>query len=134
VELSGRLPLAGRDCVVRLGFYRGGLYFVEIGGRFAGDEGESDAATKDFRTRERRKWFDAVAGLLVLKYGPPVTEREEKDHVLKQWSKDGVAIELEALDFAFLVPTRERTVDLMYRDIERWRLASGVNPADTSKL
>ena len=130
VDLAARLPLAGRACVVRLGFYRGRLFLVELSGRFPGPstEGE-DVSTAEYRKKERGTWRKGVVALLQDKYGPPAKSSDDEAN----WQ--GGATTINVRDWGgFLVETRERTVDIEYEDPEAAKLRLGVNPADKSKL
>lgn len=130
VDLASRLPLAGRACVVRLGFYRGRLFYIGISGRFPGPgKGVEDASTAEYRKKEMNAWREGVTGLLRDKYGPPakVSERETS------WQVGPTTI--RAQDWGgFLLDSGEQTVDISYQDPDAVKLRLGVNPADKSKL
>lgn len=69
VRIAPALDLAGRPCMVRLGFYRDTLYSVAILADFPGKAAEADDSVRKQHTIERHAWRDKIADLLQTKYG-----------------------------------------------------------------
>lgn len=135
VTLPGKIAIAGRQCAVRLGFYRGELYVVGIESRFPGVKGEDgDPSLKASRAAERARWFEKVAVLLQEKYGAPAETVEQDAGRSLLWRAKATHIELADWGEFLLPDTGERTVDLSYEDADRAALARGVNPLDKNKL